>query len=378
MRVGAAIALTIVLPAGNINAAQSLGQAILGPIVGPVSPALAGALGQVALTTAFNGGDVEGALKTTARGLIASGAGAEVGEGLTNAGTSEVIGRVGSSATAALINGKDVEKAVGESLLRNAPDLVQNAPPKGNTMTAPFESDFGVPNEVQTDTTDYSQFDAFNEYPASTGDFQPLTNNLQPLTTPEILVAQSLDPGTGAGMVFPDIATPASLDDTRVTVGPFDPKHVEVKPAPQSSDPYGNTFRDVAVGVSTAATAALALVKLYDATQGVNTQARVTQTTPQGRATVVALDSGIVQTRNPDGTVTNKRPPVGVAQTTVGGNIVVNNGDGTYTSIAPNGAKSVYAYDPTQSSDTFGDKLKAIPPALWFGGIGLLIAALRS
>ena len=130
--------LSMVLPAAGVNAAQSLGQAILTPIVGTVSPAVAGAVGQVALTTAFNGGDVEGAIRSTSRNLLATAAGAQVGEQLTSATDAAIVGRVGSSATAAFINGRDVQSAVTDTLIRNAPHLIENATSRGTAVNDYF------------------------------------------------------------------------------------------------------------------------------------------------------------------------------------------------------------------------------------------------
>jgi hypothetical protein len=71
------------------------------------------------------------------------------------------------------------------------------------------------------------------------------------------------------------------------------------------------------------------------------TQARV------GSSTVRATPDGMIVTTDASGRTVRTKPPVGQPQMTTDGSMIVNNGDGTYTSISPSGAMATNRYPTT-------------------------------
>ena len=103
-----------------------------------------------------------------------------------------------------------------------------------------------------------------------------------------------------------------------------------------------------------------------------NTTARAV--TPQG--VVVASDNGLIQTRTTDGRVISTRPPVNQPQSTLAGNVVVNNGDGTYTLIDQYGNSQRMRYPTTQAggaaSGLSGDDLLKYAPIAIAGVVAFM------
>ena len=123
--------------------------------------------------------------------------------------------------------------------------------------------------------------------------------------------------------------------------------------------------------------AALDALKVVAAWRAINnpppnrvTQARV------GQDVIRANADGTITRTGPDGRVTRTRPPVGQPQVASDGSLIVNNGDGTYTSISPQGASVVNRY-PLEVSQTFGGMGNLALPLLIGGGALALLAATR-
>jgi hypothetical protein len=206
-------------------------------------------------------------------------------------------------------------------------------------------------------------------------------------------------PDTGSGFVYPvfdvsfsadqfaplpgvETVAPISVatvpggatDFANLNVGAYD---VPIEaPKPAATDPgvsIGDT-RNLVNQVSGMALAALQVVKAFKAAKSgaVVTNAR---TVNADGSTVSALDNGIVQTRTADGRLINTRPPVGAAQSTVTGNVIVNNGDGTYTLIDGAGNRRVIQYASAAAGG--GSALSDLNWPLIIGGAGVAIAAAR-
>lgn len=94
--------------------------------------------------------------------------------------------------------------------------------------------------------------------------------------------------------------------------------------------------------VSGAAMSAISLVRAWE-TRKLPPNPVAQARRPDG-ATVTARSDGTVITRTTDGRTTVTRPEVGLPQSTVDGFVVVNNGDGTYTRIDPNGNAQTLRY----------------------------------
>jgi len=90
-------------------------------------------------------------------------------------------------------------------------------------------------------------------------------------------------------------------------------------------------------GITNAALAAVQIIRAFQGTGGV-----VQNPTAANRA--ASSSSGLVVTRNANGTLTQQRPAVGVATVTSDGGLVVNNGNGTFDYVGPDGNRSTRSY----------------------------------
>ena len=97
------------------------------------------------------------------------------------------------------------------------------------------------------------------------------------------------------------------------------------------------------------------------------TQARV------GSSTVRATPDGMIVTTDASGRTVRTKPPVGQPQMTTDGSMIVNNGDGTYTSISPSGAMATNRYPTTGAAASH----PYTTPLLIGGAILALVALTR-
>lgn len=98
------------------------------------------------------------------------------------------------------------------------------------------------------------------------------------------------------------------------------------------------------------------------------TQARV------GSSTVRATPDGMIVTVDASGRTVRTKPPVGQPQMTTDGSMIVNNGDGTYTSISPSGAMATNRYPTTGAAAASSNYTT---PLLIGGAILALVALTR-
>ena len=339
--------------------AQSIGRAVVGAQLAAAYPALPGLVGNVALQTAASGGDIGAAVQNAALGLVGAQAGAAVGGGALGAAT--------SAATVAALRGGDIQSAVASSLLQ-----------------------YGAKNvDFDSFTTGASAWGNDNFAP-DVAAFDPVSSGLTWVDASGAGI--SLDTPFGTNLP-PDTAL---LSDPGV-FGPPEPKSWEmvdwgsVTPgqdqttdratwaidAPQygGTDYGGGTPKDPVSAVPASSSgdifasitsAALALIKVNAAYQA--------SQSPQPRT---AVQSGsYVKTPNPNGTLTVRNTQTGATQTTkpeVGapyvlpnGSTIINNGNGTFTTIRPDGQTTTAAYASTASAGASG-----IPPVVLYGGLGL-------
>lgn len=331
--------LLFALPVAGFAVATSLGTAIVGPTLATSYPLLANVVGSVALSTAFNGGDVEKAVKGAALSMVGLEIGSAVGAGASAVTDVALIGKIADAATQSFIVGGDVRQSVAVTLIKNGGSIMDF----GDFNSATEMPGFDVP------TFDAPAFNApAFEFTASTSPLDPF--------------AFSAQPGFDQGLTFTAAPDFSGFNVPEVRIEP---------PRPASVDDRWFT-KDTVNTVSAAALSALQLVKAY---RNLDAPAVLTQARAQTNAGAVsALDTGVIQTRGPDGRIVNTRPPAGVAQSTVSGNVMVNNGDGTYTLIDRAGNRRVIQYG---SESPAGFDLSSVPVAAWLAGAGLLVAVLK-
>lgn len=323
----AAVGLSVVMPALGVKVGAELGAAIMGDTFAAAYPGFTAAIGNTALSTAMNGGNIAQAVKGVALGAAGGVAGGAV-ESITVSQTGlETLGKVANAATGALIQGGNIDRAVAVSLLQSGAKMGDEYQYVANSDIAGIDPEFV---------------------------FDP--------------------PGT----YQPEIVDLAPIDYTM-------PPGVKLFPTPEISSPIPKNSEFSATSiintVSQAALTALGVIRAYKAVNSpaVNQTARAV--TPNG-SVVVATSDGYIKTRAPNGAVTVSQVPIGSPQSTVDGTLIVNNGDGTFTKILASGATEIVRYGnaPAGSSggSLFGQSVNVAgmsvsPVMLIAGGLGLFL-----
>lgn len=397
------------LPMAGISAGAAIGNAILPAALSATYPGLASILGNVALSTAFNGGDIKTAVKNAAVGAASGFAGSQAGGFVASVADSQVIGSLANVATRTLLSGGDLKQAVAIELAAQgiANMNSQNADASGFEFFAVGGQESTLPGfELSSDplgtgfetvltaggfnpaafnawgyVPDLGPDFGFNAGEFSAGEFgylQPLpslTGEIFPVDLPGVVVGfgdegyvQAIDadssvwnPFASVDPVFSDTGNATSLVATTAPTNTAPPQSTTFAPS------------QIIQGVTAAAMAVISLIRAYRSLDqpAINTTARVVR--PDGSVSAIT-NNGLVQTRRPDGTVSAIRPPVGVPQSTVDGNIIVNNGDGTYTVISPQGQAGTYRYS-TGSATTPG--AFEISPTMLAIGAGALFLLMK-
>lgn len=377
----------VALPLAGVSLGAVIGNAVLPASFTAAYPAVASAVGNIALSTALNGGDIAGAVKGVVIGAASGFAGANVGGFAQTISGSQLIGNLAEVATRTALSGGDVKTAVGFALAKegvNMFDFGTAAPVADSSGFDLFTTGTGGDFTVTELPFGQYQIDVGNSFDMGGGFLDPSMplpdfQYTNPFPTFEDLTAPGgLDQYWGADPVPVNVDGSPALDQaldsglynpfvTTATGTPtIAPSAPTTPPAPNSS--VWNPMQ-IIQGITAAAMAAISVIKAYRSLDQprINTTARVVR--PDGSVSVIT-DNGLVSTRTPDGRVTSTRPPVGVPQSTVNGNTVVNNGDGTYTVVSPNGQTATYRYDAAAGA---GGKLSPMTLALLAGGAFLLL-----
>lgn len=177
----------------------------------------------------------------------------------------------------------------------------------------------------------------------------------------------SFDPAGWGGDVLPTYDVPPLIEEPllfpEAFVSPpasaFEAPIPEITITPNSAPTTasgGFSLRDLTGAVKEVTGATVSVLQTVRAFQ--STGGRVIDPTTPSRA---ANNSGMLVTRNSNGTITTTRTPVGVATVTADGGMVINNGDGTYTSIDRNGRSVTRRYtDSVQTSTSLPATLGGI------------------
>lgn len=373
---------SVVLAAVGAPIASQIGSAVLGPTMAASYPALATGIGQAAMSTLMNGGDIQKGVTSAVASYVGAGAGSQV----ATASGIDALGSATAAATRAFINGGDVTAAVTQSLLQNGVSSMQSLLLSGTgdsfDATDYDASSFGSGGGTLDDFTDeygisYTQ-DAWGDW--SVVDIPDVTMPNAPFTD-AYGISYAMDaagdwqvvdtPGVNMGSYYTDengitygvdangdLAVVDFVDENGIGYATDAQGDLMVVDAPTSADiSQSATVTDnngsVAIGQATGsanysglitslATTALSLVGAYVKAGAPAIRA--------GTATTTVNSNGTVTTRNANGTVTVSKPAVGTPYVTAGGSLVTNNGDGTYTTVNPNGQISTQQYAATSSS----------------------------
>lgn len=335
---------------------QAIGATAFGALGVTVSPTIAAAVGNIAVSTALSGGDIERAVINQ----LAAGAGAFAGGFVGQAVDSARIGQVVASVTTAAATGGDIRAALLSSGVNAMSDFNFSdflAPASGSIKFDPsaFEGyDAGqVPDGWSLTTAQaIDNYAAMNVAPAF--DESLMTQSYgyhDPVYTPEDSITPEdtnyggnttsfpIDFGT-VNLPLPDFQEPAPpfIDVPNITIPP-------TTPANEGSDWLGS----VVTGVTALAAAAMKLIPTIQALRNGDVIKSGSMTNTGG--VVTANSNGTINTRNSTtGAVSTTIPPVGKAYQTPDGNIITNNGNGTYTVVKPDGSRYVGNYTATSTT----------------------------
>jgi hypothetical protein len=327
--------------AGLASASSTVGGAILGSSTAAAYPALASAVGQIAITTALSGGDVEGAVKNFAISYAAGNVSGLVGAGTLSITDSDLLGKLAATVTRTYLAGGDVEQAAARALLQ---------------FGASYSGDSAMENFSDTEVIESGSI--YMEGGQSYFDPWAISPTLDPAFTTQEFFTQT------------DAFNTPALDFQTQAPAAYSP------PATASSYGWGD-FNSAVQNLSQAALAALNVRSVYERITGPT----VTQATRASGGTQTRVtDAGVVQTMGPDGRVTTSRPPIGQPHATTSGGFVINNGNGTFTLIDSQGVARTMPYGATagptnQTSPLMGGFLANIGPvpiALAVGGLLML------
>jgi hypothetical protein len=379
----AGVVIGVILPLASINFAGSLGSAIMGPSLSAAYPGLTQAIGNVAISTALNGGDVESAVRGAALGAIGSGVGQFVGSNVAQATGVVTLGRVAAAATSALVQGGDPTQAAGWALasagLRELPDFVSKAYTAINPPESPSMSNLYSLSTSTSSGSGFSFGPGYDFGPSYSSPFDDVGGSgftldwsgWSSFSSPFADVG-----GSGFTLDWSDWSSFGNVGSGWFTPS-FDMSSVLFPPSYDVASPpsltQGSTF-DLTPIVNQVSNAAIAALRVYQ------TYKQVTQAPPQPAARVVnadgsvraVTDDGFIKTRTPDGRIIVTRPGVNQPVTSVGGFIIVNNGDGTYTRINSAGQRETLRYSSESPGAGLSGANLAVLGALGVGALFLL------
>lgn len=169
---------------------------------------------------------------------------------------------------------------------------------------------------------------------------------------------------TGLDLTGIDAGYVPSAQDVASNVG-----YVEAglfAPGAGAQDAFDRIVRNVTVAAGTALTLVRAWREIDGPPPNTTAQARV------GSNVVRANPDGTITTTNAAGQVIRTLPPTGQAQMATDGSMIVNNGDGSYTRITPDGRTTVQRYGTTPAASS---GIAGISTPLLIGAGALLVFA---
>jgi hypothetical protein len=323
------VAMAILLP----GAGAMLAQSVFGSGFAAAYPTLASAVGNIAINTAFNGGNIESAVK----GVALSNFGGIAGANAAALSDSAMVGSVTSAAVSAMLSGGDIGQAVAFSLAGTG----------AKTMGDYLSLDLLAPPSVPIDAGILPPVDPFGAPGAApfSIDFSaspvsaPLATLPDTQTAPVLTAA--LDPTQPLALVdFGNASNATNLPG--FTVPPLDTS----PGSPTTTDAAGVNWGNVASTVSTLAIAALKILPAYINAGKPALQMGATRIGANGATTVVNPD-GTITVHAANGASSTKPIPVGTPYLLPDASLVTNNGDGTYSRVSASGGVVTAKYLPS-------------------------------
>lgn len=197
LRVAAVFVLSFVFPAAGVSIGAEVGAAIIGPELAAAYPGLAAAVGNAAISTALNGGDIAAAARSSFAGYV----GLNVGAGVAGETGLELVGAVAKSATTALISGRGINDAVSSVLVNAGFNSISEV------FAMPINTDdYGGPDYDWREIDDAATEDPMTRLDVLPPVLPPWdTDPLNPVSIPEIVIT----PGGGNGWKPSDVMSAA-------------------------------------------------------------------------------------------------------------------------------------------------------------------------
>jgi len=352
---------------------QAIGATAFSAVGVTVSPAIAAAVGNVAVSTALNGGDIERAVTSALAGGLGAVAGGFVGSAVDSA----FVGRVVASATRAAATGGDMKTAVLSTLadtgvkamqdfdfasfdfLATGPQEEQSfdwlAPASGSVKydTEVF-SEYGL---VQPDGWSISTQQAIDNYMMGLGTVDTsslITGYHDPVYTENDVIDQwDTNYGVPSGYGNSDFPTYEAPLPPFVEPGAPWINTPSIQIGQQQQTQETDWVGSIVTGVTALAAAAMKLIPTIQALR--NGDVIKSGSMNAGGETVTANANGTITTRNTTTGATNTTiPQVGKAYQTPDGSIITNNGNGTYTVIRPDGSRYTGNYNTNSAGTLVG------------------------
>ena len=333
----------------TVSPAAVVGQAVLGPTTAAAYPVVTSTLGNVAISAVTNGGDPEAAVKSAILNGVATGAGGFVQGAVMSATDVAIAAKLAGVAAKAYIYGGDVKAAV------------ENAAIQLGAQSMDWTSIFsGTSTDTSTPTVDpasasfsdlvgnntFAAIDPTAPAPAPTDSTSFASFNFLP----------TLDQTGAGGFDLASLFTsaPATADATAAPPAP---------PVALPSDAFTASQM-----IQTVTQASLAALSIVNAARGQTLQP-IARSVSSGAVQSVSND-GLVHTQYTSGQTATSFPPVGKPIATIQGSIIVNNGNGTFTLVSPDGSTHSYQYPASGSVSASG----SIVPNVSNAKLGILAA----
>lgn len=376
---------------------QMIGGAIVGPTVAAAYPAMTAAIGQTVISTVMSGGDLEGAVKGVALGYVGGQAGGFVGGQVTGVldgyQYAAKIGEIASTLTSTAIKGGNIASGLVNLAIKNgasAGDVahVSGADPMDDYIPFDFQTDGyedwgdgyywdpgdpSIPNsdilynsnDGTTSTWDDNGVETIH-YP----DYDLIDNGDGTMT--EYWKDGSISTVDMAGNVLAEMDTNGNV--VGVNTG-------EVRPTPGRTIPVGTPgTQQASNGVNWPTIAATAVAALTAWTRAGQQNPMIGAPQQVGTSTVTPNKNGTITTRYANGQVVVSKMPVGTPYVFPDGITVVNNGDGTISTINPTTGqttKTAIANVPTTTGTIggglFGSMSTQTMMIIGVGAVGLLL-----
>jgi hypothetical protein len=340
----------IAMAGGQAWLSAEIGAAVMGSYA-TTYPALTSAIGNIAIATATNGGDIESAVQNA----VMAYAGGAVGGLVTTATDSATIGRIAASATNAALTGGDVREAVAVSLVRAGAQSIGTLLEERN-QTMNFADDNFTFNDALLSPPDYF----------AGGTITPGFGSPADLVT--------FDSGADYSNEGRNYSVPSlfSNDTGLIDIGAQIPVYTDVPAIPG----YGNSGGGVTNTnwVSDLTNLALAAIRVNAAYQQSQAPIRTVSSTPDGRTQTPNAD-GTLTVRDSSGRIVGTtRPNTGTPYVLPDGRTIINNGNGTFTTIMPNGSSTTGNYGSAGGGSSGGGTDNTL---LYLGAAAVALLALK-